>query len=43
MNCQNDECKRPFAADQTVFVVINDEGVRVNCCSTTCAKKIEEQ
>lgn len=41
MNCQNDECKRPFAADQTVFVVINDEGVRVNCCSITCAKEIE--
>jgi len=41
MNCQNDECKRPFAADQIVFAVINDENVRVNCCSVACAKKIE--
>jgi hypothetical protein len=39
MICQ--VCKTPFRPDQTVYVVVNDDGVPVNCCCPKCADEVE--
>ena len=41
MNCQNDDCKKPFTHGQVVYVVLDDENIPVPCCCKACADTIK--